>query len=92
MRRWLFVLWLIPALLSALIAAAVGLLYHFTYWRWRDCFDAAGRCVDPLQEGVVHQASTGDLYGPPLLVMIGMTLLFLLLFGLGLRKRLSAKG
>ena len=92
MRRWLFVLWLVPALLSGLIAAGVGLLYHLTYWRWRDCFDAAGRCQDPLQEGVTYYATSGDLYGPPLFVCIGLTLAFLLLFGLGLRKRLSAAG
>jgi hypothetical protein len=89
MRRWLFVLWLIPALLTALPAALFGFLYNHTYWQWRDCFDAAGKCQDPLQEGVTYSASTGDLYGPPLVVLSLLTVIFLGLFAWGLWRRIS---
>lgn len=35
-----------------------GYVYYTQYFRWRDCFNEAGRCFDP-QTGVVYLEQSG---------------------------------
>lgn len=40
------------------LSVLFGYLYYGQYYRWRDCFDEAGRCFD-AQYGVVHLEQSG---------------------------------
>lgn len=52
--------------LSALSAAFWIWIFEFAYWRHRDCFNEAGRC---LQDGVVFHEQSALAY----LILIGLS-------------------
>lgn len=47
-----------------------GALFHLQYFRWRDCFDAQGRCFD-AEAGVVYLAQSGAAWGALAVVALG---------------------
>lgn len=53
--------------------------FHERYWRWRDCFNALGRCWDPQTEQVYTEA--GAMWGVMALLAL-IPALALLWFGL----------
>ncbi len=56
------------------LALVFGVLYHAMYWRWRGCFDDAGRCFVP-GHGVVYNAQSGVVYLSLTLVCAGVALI-----------------
>ena len=44
------------------VAVICAYFFHATYYRWRGCFDATGRCFDP-QTGVVYHQQAGLVWG-----------------------------
>ncbi|MCB5199761.1 hypothetical protein LGQ03_10970 [Loktanella sp. TSTF-M6] len=44
------------------LSGVFAFLFHVMHVRWRDCFDAMGRCFD-VQSGVVYQQQSGLVWG-----------------------------
>ncbi|MEA9789642.1 hypothetical protein VDF90_20820 [Xanthomonas campestris pv. raphani] len=59
------------AVASLLLLALTTYAWNERYWRWRDCFNAEGRCYDS-QAGVMV-AQSGVIWG-------GLSVLFLVVF------------
>lgn len=70
------------ACLSLLLGAGCvfGALYYAQYFKWRDCFNAQGRCFDPAS-GTVYLAQSGPIW---LALMLGC---FAAALWVGLRRR-----
>ena len=49
-----------------------GALFHLQYFRWRNCFDAQGRCFD-AEAGVVYLAQSGVVWGALAVVALGVS-------------------
>ncbi len=64
--------------LSLLLSAATTFMLWDRYWRWRDCFNEAGRCFD-AETGDVLLAQSGVAWGALTLLFLclGLALLFL---------------
>lgn len=43
------------------LSGVFGWLYHAQYFRWRDCFNALGRCFD-AETGVVYLEQSGVIW------------------------------
>ncbi|WP_294624030.1 hypothetical protein [uncultured Roseovarius sp.] len=51
------------------LSGVFGWLYYVQYFRWRDCFNALGRCFDDAA-GVVYLEQSGAIWAS----LAGMTL------------------
>lgn len=83
MRRGLAIGWIGFWLLVAVLCLAG---WTEGYWMYRDCFDAEGRCFDPVS-GVVRHSQSGLGWGVAAMGALAMALLGVL----GLRRRESAR-
>ncbi len=68
MKRAISLLWT-TAWLAA--AAVLGVLFYSSYWRWRGCFDAEGRC---FAGDVVHHAQSVYLALPLAVCLIAASI------------------
>ena len=66
------------------LTAFFGWSYYESYWRWRDCFNAEGRCFVESDSVVHHQQN--EILIVPLAICLGLALLGLAL-GFGRLRR-----
>ncbi len=61
-------------LLSGVATILFSLAWYDRYWRWRGCFNEAGRCFDPETQDV-YLEQAGLVWGLFLLVSLGLLVL-----------------
>ena len=61
------------ALVFVGLAAAFGYLYYTQYFKWRQCFNALGRCFDEAT-GVVYSQQSGAIWLSLAILALGASL------------------